>query len=74
MSGDFNFYFDKMSYGGNHITKTKSIASFLLLKEKLDLVDIWRIRNPNIKTNTFRQNHFSGFLQRRFSYQIYKVM
>ena len=38
------------------------------IKEKLFLCDIWRIRNPKIKRYTFRQNHITGFLQRRLDY------
>ena len=30
--------------------------------------DIWRIRNPKIKRFTFRQQHISGFIQRRLDY------
>ena len=70
LAGDFNFYFDKTleAYGGNPQTKKQSIASFLKIKGKWDLTDIWRIRNPTRKKYTFRQNHFSGYLQRRLDY------
>ena len=70
MAGDFNFYFDKKldAIGGNPKTKNKSIAKFLHMKEKYDLVDIWRVRNKNKKRYTFRQNHYSGHLQRRLDY------
>ena len=35
---------------------------------KFNLCDIWRIRNPKIKRFTFRQQHISGFIQRRLDY------
>ena len=38
------------------------------LKDKFDLCDIWRIKHPKTKTYTFRQKHFSGFIQRRLDY------
>ena len=28
----------------------------------------WRIRNPNVKRFTFRQNHVSGFIERRLDF------
>ena len=32
------------------------------------MCDVWRIRNPQSKTFTFRQRHFSGILQRTLDY------
>ena len=32
------------------------------------MCDIWRIRNPNVKRFTFRQNHVSGFIERRLDF------
>ena len=32
------------------------------------MCDIWRIRNPNTKRYTFRQQHSSGYIQRRLDY------
>ena len=48
--------------------KKKSIAKLIQTKEKINLCDIWRIRNPKIKRFTFRQQHTSGFIQRRLDY------
>ena len=69
-AGDFNFYFDMglEATGGNPTTKTQSIAKFINIKEKYDLCDIWRVRNPNAKKYTFRQRHHTGYLQRRLDY------
>ena len=49
-------------------SKKKSIAKFIELKEKFDLCDIWRIRNPETKRYTLRQKHVSGLIQRRLAY------
>ena len=67
LAGDFNFYFDKplYSYRGKPTLKKKSIAKFIELKEKFDLIDIWRIRNHKTKRYTFRKKHVSGLIQRR---------
>ena len=70
LAGDFNFFFDTSldSYGGKPTLKKKSIAKFIELKEKFDLCDIWRIRNPKTKRYTFRQKYVSGLIQRRLDY------
>ena len=70
LAGDFNFFFDTSlnSYGGKPTLKKKSISKFIELKEKLDLCDIWRIRNPKTKRYTFRQKHVSGLIQRHLDY------
>ena len=56
------------SLGGNPCFKKKSIAKLIQIKEEINLCDIWRIRNPKIKRFTFRQQHISGFIQRRLDY------
>ena len=55
LAGDFNFIFDTSldSYVGKPTLEKKSIAKFIKLKEKFDLCDIWRIRNPKAKRYTF---------------------
>ena len=70
LGGDFNVIFDISfeSLGGNPCLKKKSIAKLIQIKEKFDLCDIWRIRNSKIKRFTFRQQHLSGFIQRRLDY------
>ena len=66
LAGDFNIFFGTSldSYGGKSTLKKKSIAKFMELKEKFDLCDIWRIRNPKTKRYTFPQKHISGLIQR----------
>ena len=44
------------------------VAKLIQIKEKLNLCDIWRIRNPKIEGFTFRQQHMSGFIQKRLDY------
>ena len=43
--------------------KNKSVATFIHIKQSL-LSDIWWVRNPK-KKHTFRQQHVTGFIQRR---------
>ena len=45
------------SLGGNPCFKKKSIAKLIQIKEEINLCDIWRIQNPNIKRFTFRQTY-----------------
>ena len=69
-AGDFNVIFDRRldAKGGNPNIKNHSISKLIEIKEKMDLCDIWRIRNPKKKSYTFRQQHFSGLIQRRLDY------
>ena len=69
-SSDLNTFFNTSSeaVGGNAKLKTCTVGKFLELKDKFDLCDIWRIKHPKTKTYTFRQKHFSGFIQRRLDY------
>ena len=48
--------------------KKHTLAKTIQIKEKLNLIDIWRIRNPKTKRFTFRQHHTTGFIQRRLDY------
>ena len=68
--GDFNLIFDCKfdASGGNPILKKKSLAKLTEIKEALFLSDIWRIRNHNVRRFTFRQNHVSGFIERRLDF------
>ena len=68
--GDFNSILDCKfdASGRNPILKKKSLAKLIDIKETLYLCDIWRIRNPNVKGFTFRQNHVSGFIERRLDF------
>ena len=66
--GDFNFYFDLSLEpdGGKPSIKLMSLAKFESIKQKLDLCDVWRIRNPDSRRFTYRSK--SPFLQRRLDY------
>ena len=70
LTGDFNCLFDTSleSYRRKPTLKKKSIGKFIELKEKFDLCDIWRIRNPKTKRFTFRQKHVFSSIQRRLDY------
>ena len=59
------FFDQKLEFaGGNPILKKLAGSKLIELKGSLNLCDIWQIRNPQSKTFTFRQCHFSGILQR----------
>ena len=70
LGGDFNIFFN-LTYearGGNPKMKNKSVARFIHVKESLRLCVIWRVRNPKKKRYSFRQQHVTGFIQRRLNY------
>ena len=48
--------------------KQKSVEKLSELKEEYDLCDIWRIRNSTNLFFTFKQNQFSGIINRRLNY------
>ena len=63
-AGDFNIFFSlKLEARGG-----KSIITLVDIKESLDICDIWRIRNPKRQNFTFRQNHSTGFIERRLDH------
>ena len=67
LGGDYNIFFS-LTYearGGNPKMKNKSVAKFIHIKEILGLCDVWRVRNPKERHSTFRQQHVTGFIQRR---------
>ena len=70
IGGDFTFHFNSKleAKGGKPTLKKKSIGKMIELIESFELCGIWRIRNPTEKRFTFRQNHISGYIQRRLDY------
>ena len=68
--GEFNVTFNPSldSEGGKSVIKNRTIAKLIQIKENLDLCDIGRIRHPKRKRFTFRQQHSTGFIQRRLDY------
>ena len=70
IGGDFNFHFNSKleAKGGKPTLKKKSLTKMIELIESFELCDIWGIRNPTEKRFTFRQNHISGYIQRRLDY------
>ena len=69
-AGYFNLFLDQSleAKGGNPCPKKQSLSKLLHIKEKLNLCDSWWIWNRNAKQYTFRQQRFSGFIQRRLDY------
>ena len=68
-AGDFNIFFSsklEATYG-KAIPKRGFIIKLVLvnIKERLDICDIWRIRNPMRQKVTFRHNHSTEFIERR---------
>ena len=68
--GGFNVIFDFFleAQGGKPSLKKHPLAETIQIKEKLSLVDIWRIQNPETKRFTFRQHHATGFIRRRLDH------
>ena len=62
-------HLEETLYGRN--TNKRKIVQ---IKEKLDLCDIRKIRNPNMKHYTFCQQHSSGYFQRRLNYFFISVL
>ena len=68
--GDFDLFFKAKleAYVGNRVLKKKSLAKLIQIKKKFALSDICRIRNINSKRYTSRQQHSSGYIQRRLDF------
>ena len=69
VGGDFNVTFDQdldCSGGKPTCTKKNCVACIQEVRLNFDLVDIWRIRNPDCRRFTWRQK--SSFIQRRLDY------
>ena len=58
LGGDFNLVQNIQTdkKGGNHITHFKSLEEIEMLKENMDLTDIWRDLHPNTQRFTWRRN------------------
>ena len=69
-TGDFNIFFNSKlePKGGKPLLKRKPIAKLVEINERIDICDIWRIRNPNNRYFTFRENHLTGFIECRLDY------
>ena len=68
LGGDFNLILNLNldADGGNPTLKSDSMKSFNILTAENDLVDIWRIRNPENNRYTWRKN--TPRMQRRLDY------
>ena len=67
LGGDFNVTFDSdLDCSGGKPFKKDSVKQIQHLSLDFDLVDIWRVRNPESKRFTWRQKN--PFIQRRLDY------
>ena len=73
LAGDFNLFFSSNleAKRSKPILQEKPVVRVVELKEKYDLCDIWRIRNPLKKSFAFQQNHSSGIINCRLDYIFY---
>ena len=75
LAGDFNTYLNPLLDKQGGTTEDKSEFSKRLdgLLDEFDLVDIWRIRNPQLKRYSWRSHTRSGFVQSRLDYSFVSV-
>ena len=68
--GDMNLIFDTQldALGGNPKLKKKSLASLIKTLAKLDVSDIFRVRNPDKTRFTYRQRLGNHVIHRRLDY------
>ena len=67
ISGDFNVTFDpNLDCSGGTPVKKDSVKCIQDMYLDYDLIDIWRVRNPDIKRFTWRQR--KPFIQRRLDF------
>jgi len=64
--GDWNFTeYDIDRSGGNYTIWQENCATLTEITEKLDIIDIWRVRNPEERRYTFRQKKGGRIIQAR---------
>ncbi|KAL9978190.1 hypothetical protein ACROYT_G015684 [Oculina patagonica] len=67
IGGDFNVHLDaELDNEGGRVEKKDSVKNISDIKLEYDLVDIWRIRNPDKRQFTWRQKR--PWVQRRLDY------
>ena len=66
VGGDFNVFFDNIDADLGKPVKKDSVKYLEELMADNDLIDIWRVRNPNAKRFTWRQK--SPLIQRRLDF------
>jgi len=65
-AGDWNFTSEHIDRkGGNYTQWNDNIDIMEEMTTKFDLIDIWRVRNPEKTRYTFRQKSSSGIIQSR---------
>ena len=75
IAGDFNVCLDPNmdKRGGLKIPKSKYAESLESLMEELNIGDIWRILNPNVKRFTWRSNTRKGIVQSRLDFWLASI-
>ena len=75
IGGDLNTYLDvkKDKKGGKQESQSKFSENINNLMNEYDLADIWRIRNPDKKTYTRRENSKIGLVQSRLDYWLASI-
>ena len=70
-AGDFSLYLDCSldAKGGSPSLKKHSLSKLLEIKQKLDLCDIWRVRNPKKCNILLGSNIFSVYLLISYNFQ-----
>ena len=58
LAGDISLFLDTTleAVGGSVCLKKEIVANLVKIKEHVDLFDIWRLRNPDARQFTFKQN------------------
>ena len=71
LCGDFNTYLNTtLDKSGRHVPESLTEYSQALtnMTEEMNLIDIWRILNPDVKRYTWRGHTKNGFVQSRLDY------
>ncbi len=75
IGGDLNTYLDinKDKEGGKIEQQSEYSKQWLDICEEYSLVDVWRIRNPNERLYTRRENSKCGLVQSRLDYWLVSI-
>jgi hypothetical protein len=68
MAGDFNMHLTELDKHGTKHKKNEFATCMSDIMHELDLVDIWRLINPDKRRYTWRKMTFTGISQSRLDY------